>query len=517
MLSSAPLATADVSLRRLPAEEAARATSDGTLLRLAMVVALYAIPVLVAVRPVADPIIDPDIWWHLRTGQWVVQHQAVPTTDPFSQPGLDKPWVAYSWLYEVLVYGLYDRLGLIGIVIYRLVLALAVVAALHRLVMRREPHFLTATGLTALGVLAIAMLFSERPWLFTILFTTLTLDAVLGLREGRRSRLVWLLPLVFVLWANIHIQFVYGLFLLGLACAAPVLDRLLGNHQDGQTASTAGARGWWKLVALTFACLLATLLNPFHVRLYGVVLEYATQPGPFRFVNELKAPEFREPSDWCMLTLAGAAAFALGRRKRLSSFEVLLLAATGFFAFRARRDLWFVVLAALAILATARRAPVAGDQRFVLTWKQRALVAGVTAVLALLVAWGRHLSATNLEAKVAGVFPVRAAAVVKERGYPGPLYNDFNWGGYFIWALPHLPVAIDGRTNLHGDERLVRFGGTWAGAPEFYDDLDLAAAGVVIADVQSPLASLLRRDGRFVLVHEDPVAIVFVAHRHARR
>src|SRR5919197_4765573 len=68
-------------------------------LRLLMLFALYAIPVVVALCPVAVPVLDPDIWWHLRVGQWVVEHGTVPQTDPFSQAG--RPWVAYSWLYEV--------------------------------------------------------------------------------------------------------------------------------------------------------------------------------------------------------------------------------------------------------------------------------------------------------------------------------------------------------------------------------------------------------------------------------
>jgi hypothetical protein len=484
-------------------------------LRLLMVVALHAIPVLVALRPVADPVIDPDIWWHLRVGQWVVEHRDVPANDPFSLHGLDKPWVAYSWLFEVAVYGLYQRLGLAGVIVYRAALALAVVAAFHRLVARREPRFLVATGLTALAALAVAMLFSERPWLFTILFTTLTLDAVLAVREGRGGALFWLLPAVYALWANLHIQFIYGLFVLGLACAAPVLDHLLARRYPGGgwplgEAPPWRTRPWWRTVLLLAACLLATLANPYHARLYQVVLEYATQPGPFRFVNELKALEFREPSDWVMLALAAGAAFALGRRRPLRSFDVLLLAAAAFCAFRARRDLWFLVLASLAVLAGAGPRTVLPAARFHLTPRRRAVVAAALVGLMGLTAWARDLSAANLERKVADVFPARAAAVVAERGYPGRLFNDFNWGGYLIWSLPQRPVALDGRTNLHGDERMARIGSTWAGGPGWQDDPDLAAAGVVIAPADTPLAALLLTDRRFTLVHEDPVARVFV-------
>lgn len=486
-------------------------TTGASALPLCMLFALYAIPIVVALRSVADPVMDPDIWWHLRVGWWVSEHQAVPATDPFSQYGSDRPWIAYSWLYEVLVYRLYEVFGLAGIVAYRVAMSLAIVAALHRLIRRREPRFLVATGLTASAALALAPLYGERPWLFTILFTTLTLDALLDLRVGRNSLGVWLLPVVFMLWANLHIQFVYGLFLLGLACVAPSLDARLGLRRG-----EAGSVIPWRILLLTGLCLLATLANPYREGLYRVVAEYASQSGPFRCVNELRALEFREVPDWVMLWLGVAAVFALGRRRRLSSFEVLLLASAGAFAFRSRRELWFLVLASVAILANRRAArggrvpEAASENPLRLTWKQRAALAACLAGWIGLLAWQRGLSEENMQRKVAGVFPVAAAAVVAEHGYPGPLFNDFNWGGYLIWSLPHLPVALDGRTNLHGDERIFRIGNTWAAGPGWRDDPDLAAAGVVIADAHSPLGNVLALDDRFQLVHEDPVARVFI-------
>jgi hypothetical protein len=197
----APVVAPAPALPIAPSKQAqAGEPTSGVALPLLMIATVYAIPIVVALRPVADPVIDPDIWWHLRVGQWVCEHGTVPQTDPFSRYGADKPWVAYSWLYEVLVFHLHQRFGLAGIVAYRVAMSLAVVAALHRVVRRREPRFLAATGLTAVAALALAPIFSERPWLFTILFTILTLDALLDLRAGQMSRTVWLLPLVYVLW-----------------------------------------------------------------------------------------------------------------------------------------------------------------------------------------------------------------------------------------------------------------------------------------------------------------------------
>jgi hypothetical protein len=214
-----------------------------------------------------------------------------------------------------------------------------------------------------------------------------------------------------------------------------------------------------------------------------------------------------------MLALAGAAAFALGRRVRMSSFDVLLLAAAGVFAFRARRDLWFLVAAALALLTPIYRLPPPPAERWVWTpLRGLLLVAGLAVVMAV-TARQRDLSPANLERKVAGKFPVQAAAFVSEQHYPGPLFNDFNWGGYLIWALPHLPVAIDGRTNLYTDQYLEQVAATWAGAPGWQDNAELAAAGVIIAPVGEPLTALLRQDRHFQLVYEDEdedkVACVF--------
>jgi hypothetical protein len=76
--------------------------------RLAILVLLYSIPAFQAMLPIDDP----DIWWHLRTGQWIVEHGRVPTEDPFSTYGMGKPWIAYSWLFEILVYLVFRNLGL---------------------------------------------------------------------------------------------------------------------------------------------------------------------------------------------------------------------------------------------------------------------------------------------------------------------------------------------------------------------------------------------------------------------
>src|ERR1700687_2152549 len=103
--------------------------------RLLLIIALYAIPVIATVRAITDL----DIWWHLRVGQWIVENNAVPTSDHFALPTANTPWVAYSWLFEVLVYWLFQQFGLLGLIGYRVILSLAIMASLTPSLAKRGP------------------------------------------------------------------------------------------------------------------------------------------------------------------------------------------------------------------------------------------------------------------------------------------------------------------------------------------------------------------------------------------
>src|SRR5439155_25591306 len=101
--SSSPRVSPSVDQQPLPLAD--------NLFRLLLIVALYAVPIVATVRAVTDL----DIWWHLRVGRWIVEHQAVPTVDYFALPTMGHSWFAYSWLFEVLVYYLHHAFGLMGL------------------------------------------------------------------------------------------------------------------------------------------------------------------------------------------------------------------------------------------------------------------------------------------------------------------------------------------------------------------------------------------------------------------
>ena len=113
----------------------------------------------------------------------------------------------------------------------------------------------------------------------------------------------------------------------------------------------------------------------------------------------------------------------------------------------------------------------------------------------------RDFSAEHIRLETAKNFPMSAAEFVEENKYPGPLYNHFDWGGYLIWRLPHLQVSMDGRANVHGDQRIWKSLTTWEGGRDWASDPELSAARLIIASRDKALASLLYLDKRFTEVY----------------
>ncbi len=471
----------------------------------AILCALLALPLATSFQPT----LDPDTWWHLRVGQWVQEHQGVPTTDPFSRLGISehRAWQAYSWLHGYLLERTDSLAGPKGIIPFRVVLNGLVLLATIGFVGCRVPDPAQRLLLLAALVVIFQPFMNERPWNYTILGVLLTLDAMHGLGEGRWSWQVAALPVVYCVWANLHIQFVLGLGLLGLGCGL----RYVAGYP---------VRNCLKMLLL---CGLATLVNPYHAGLWQVVWEYATQTTALRHVLELQPPDGRHPAHWATLILVALAARRVAwRPDRWSGFLVLALGLL--FAARMQRDIWFAAILAVTVWHPGGFYAVpSGEDPNSDRSKQACcpfLWKGLTCVVLTLFAIGflRGSSLAQLDASLASRYPVQACRFVRQHEFAGPLFNDFNWGGYLIWALPGYPVVIDGRTNLYGEARLQRSIRTWAGDPGWQNDPDLKTARLVIAPRyvsrsdrrEVGLVTRLRDCLDWKVAYQDGVAVVFL-------
>jgi hypothetical protein len=463
-----------------------------------VVAALFAAPVLVCIRTAG--MADPDVWWHLRAGEWIQAHHSVPFTDPFSSFGAGKPWAEYSWLCDYLLLGFFRHWGMVGILLFTAVVAMAITVALYHMIQRQQADFMIQVILTCAAWWAMTPLYTPRPWLFTILFYTIELDILLHARRTGKTLELLLLPAIFALWANLHIQFINGLLVLGMAAFEALAVRWW-------SACETRIRPKW-IIPVFVACVLSPMLNPYGWKIYSIARDLATQPGVLDKIMELQALPFRIGAHYMVLAFALVAAYCLGVNRKVKPFEMLLLALAAFLAFRSRRDVWMLVISAAAVISAAIATPE--ENRRKLPRFGPAIVAVVTAIYLFV---GLHfMTPDNKELKnlLAEALPVDAVETVKAKGYSGPLFNTYDWGGFLIWQL-RMPVSIDGRAALHGTDRIDRYLSTWNGEPDWIKDPELAKAGVVLGPIKAPLTQLLRMDPRFELAYQDKLAAVFVA------
>ncbi|ABF39744.1 hypothetical protein Acid345_0739 [Candidatus Koribacter versatilis Ellin345] len=454
-------------------------------------------------------VLDPDIFWHIKVGDWILEHKAVPHTGIFSQTAAQRPWTAYSWGYEILLSRSYAWFGLVGLGSFGVFLTFLVAAALFWAVYRLSGRFWTAWLLTGIGVYAFLFSLMPRPVFFSMaIFTILLCWLLEAQRDGNIRRLYWL-PLMFAIWANLHIQFTYGLALLGLFITVQGLQslaqRLMPGLMERYFAPSTLPLG--KLIAIFAGCIAASCIGPYSYHLFLVLREYSKAKFTYGMIIELLPLNFETPSHYFELLLAAAAFVAVGSQKKIDPFKLAFLIIGTVIAFRTTRDAWFICIPAVAFIAECTAASER-EPRLKLAETAGVLVGSLFVLF--LVARNTDFNQRGLDEAVSGWYPVNAANFLRNNPMPGPLYNSFDWGGFLIWYLPQYPVSVDGRNDLYGDELDALLYGSESGDPNYVNDPYLNAAGVVLLRKEVPLAKLLTVDKRFRVIYQDQLSAIFV-------
>ena len=450
--------------------------------------------------------IDPDIWWHIGVGDWIVSNGSVPRVGILSQH-LERPWVAYSWGFDVMVSTVHRLQGLPGLVGFLICFQIVISLALL-LVVRRFTKSPWWTCVIAGATIYASYVNPLRPVLSTLLLFTLELFVIFEAeRRADDKLLAWLAP-IFFLWGNLHIQFVYGLFVVVLYASARVATFVWKRGENPFRPLF--------VIAVLGGCLLCACVGPNGILPFKVALDYAADLRAFQVIQELHAINFRRPEHFVQLLLLMVACFVAGRSPRAGLFRPLLLVASAIVSFRAMRDSWFVSMVSGIVIADAvgtAMAQAAADVRATPVVRP-AVHYALAAALALGVSFqlARHegMTASELAEVIDRNYPLRAAEFIERAALKGPMYNDFNWGGFLILRLPEYPVSIDPRADLYDPALFTQSLKTANATPGWQQDPDVARANFIVIQRWFPLATALAGDPRFHLAYQDHIASVFV-------
>jgi type IV secretory pathway VirB2 component (pilin) len=416
---------------------------------------------------------DADIGWHIRTGQWILDHHAVPHQDLYSFSKAGAPWYAWEWGSDVIYGSLHRMAGLKGVVLLAGVIIAIFAWTLLRRMVRRGVHLLWAMVISLLGVGATSIHFLARPHLFTLLFLSLSVWMIEvdrkhpSVRSGRR---LWMLVPLTVVWTNVHGGFLALIAVLGLTAVGITIEAWMGRGDFRHAV---------RYFALAAACSAASLVNPYGYHLHQHVIEYLRSDWIRNTIQEFQSPVFRN--------------------ENVLQFEALMilgLIATGLL-FRRRRvveGLWIVYFAHMS-LGSVRHVPIfvtvcaPAIAAEISDWWRKGTKAAKKSSLfgivnqmsaelapsfARISAWPFLLVGTlalmGAPIKWPKDFPALIFPVKMVQDHPAQILNTRllttdQWGDYLIYLNPQQKVYVDGRSDFYGSEigndYLQLTGGHW--------------------------------------------------------
>jgi hypothetical protein len=430
---------------------------------------------------------DPDLFWHLAQGRQTVTG-GLARVDVFSWSVNGLPVLTDQWLGQVLWYEAYAALGWNGVILLRAFLVAAVVTLIvaAAFMAQRRPIVAVAASLPAIALTRFG--WTERPQLMGLLcFCVL----VLLLRaSAERPRLLMAVPLLIVVWANLHASFALGLGVATIACAETWLRR-----PDARRL----------VVGVVAASIAVTVLTPSGVSIWTSAGGHFLSPP--RIVQEEGVPDVLQSYGFIfvMVVLAVLVTAQLSRPTALR--EAALLVPVLFVSMTAARHTPFFAVASTAYLAAHAPAAVAAiAARFRLKMRAPAFAPRVpslrvdvaTAVIAITAVVAAGLFARGEP----NITPYPAGAVSSLPPGPG-LLNDYDWGGFLIWYAPATPVFIDGRLFPYTGDALRDYETVASLGPTWRDVLAQRGVRALLVKPASPLA-VRARDLGWQIVTESP-------------
>jgi hypothetical protein len=466
-------------------------------------VMLASLLAMLAVLTVRQRLDDPDMWWHLKTGEVIWTTHTIPITDLFSYTTNHHAWIPHEWLSQVLIYGAYKLGGYSGLMLWLCfsTAALLIVGYILCSLYSGNPK------VALIGALAIWLFgtvgFAVRPHMIGYLLLIIEL-LLLHLGQTRNRRWFFGLPPLFAMWVNCHGSFFLGFLLLGLFLFCSFF-----NFQIGLLLSPQ-----WKIRcrrSLIFAFLLsaaALLVNPGGMKqvLYPLNTMFF-QPINLSEISEWKPLHWDGRGISLLAVLVSIFLLVILRQSKLFLHEMLMLILGTWLALTHER-MEFVFGILIAPMLSRLLMPLwdSYDVEKDHPWPNSGLIA--MSLLMIFLAFPNRQQLVN---QVNDRNPVKAVEFIRSHHLTGHMLNSYTFGGYLIWALPEQPVFIDGRADLFEWAGVLGDFSKWATLQNDPNSLlDRYKIDFCVLERESPIAHLLSVLNGWKAIYSDDLSVIFV-------
>ncbi|MGE5463102.1 MAG: hypothetical protein ACM3PS_07095 [Syntrophothermus sp.] len=461
---------------------------------------------------------DGDLPRHLLVGRLIRETGNIPLTDTFSFRTVGYPSIPHEWLSQVILSISNDLLGLSGVILLTALIITATWVIVFAEANRRTTSLFASLFITTLGIAAAMIHVLPRPHIFTYLLTALWIVVLERIKSGRQN-VWWWLPVLMLMWVNMHGMFVIGIVLWGLYLVGSFLDR--------------PSREWFTqpvTISMLIAGLLslaATFLSPSGFKIWEAVISLGSNSYITSRIPEYQSANFHLPETWpfILLLLLTITGFARTASKTAWTYILLTTAFTAVALYTSR----MIPLFAIAVVPISAQA--VGD------WLEQDFSSSrfgrvssniseintssngvVWMVLLVIVVALLFKSGTVIDPQNKGnvfdnkFFPVQAVAWLNQHPQNGHMFNEFDWGGYLLLKLsPRQQIFMDGHTHIYGEkltreyETIISLANGWQGV------LDRYQVQWAILRTGSPLVRELETV-HWKIVYQDDTATILSRH-----
>jgi hypothetical protein len=465
---------------------------------------------------------DGDTGWHIRTGDWILAHAAVPSVDLFSFSKPDQPWFAWEWGSDVLFALIHRVAGLAGVALATVLILGAVSATLFRLVRRYSDNDVLAFAVTVFATCGSMIHWLARPHVISWLFVLLFCHAIRSEEEGNPKPL-YALPALMLLWTNLHGAFFVGIALLIVSALGALLSVVLEGTERAPRAYSQSKR----YLLCAAASVAATFVNPYGWHLHKHVIEYLGDSKLLDKIQEFQSVNFHQGFSLffeAMLLLAVAAAFwALRQGRYAAAINVVLWA---HLALVSARNIPIFNLVAAAPVACLLSDALGRARTVRLLRKPAELVSEIVREFKplerlerwyLLAAAGAFALAFCFASNQPGFdarfnpkyFPYSVMSTLRQAGIER-LFTSDQWSDYLIYEFyPSRRVFMDGRSDFYGTDFVTTYQHIAGARYDWRQDLDRYGIDGVMLGADAPLATVLKESPRWKLLFDDGKVILF--------
>jgi hypothetical protein len=467
---------------------------------------------------------DGDTGWHIKTGEWILQHGKVPTQDLFSYTKPGQAWFAWEWAWDVLFALIHNACGLAGVGFATVLLLGTIAVLLYRLVVNACGNEVLSFFVTAFALCGSSIHWLARPHLFSWLFFLIFLHLLPAVQRGSRLALVSL-PVSMLIWVNMH-----GAFLIGIAL---LLANACGEYFEALFYEGASLRAAYlrsrRLLLATGLCLASTFVNPYTWHLHQHVFRFLSDTKLLDNIQEYQSISFHcAPAiffELMMMFAAGAAFWYLQTGKITPALVALLWTHLALLSAR-NIPLFMIVAAPMAgawlqdVLKRLQRMRFIGgvfsticeicEELKPMERLPRAyLLSGFSVLLmAILFAGG----AKGFEAQFnPESFPIQVIGLV-ERSPAQRIFTYDQWADYLIYRLyPKKPVFMDGRSDFFGISMVTATQHILAAQFDWKIQLQRFGVDMILVRPDAPVSEVLKMSPDWLLRFDDGKVLVFEA------